>query len=147
MCGCVGGWEAPDSVIAEAKSSSEISVLWSGLSNCRLVNGHIVRYRVKFTACGRTESRDQDLGDGGDWRSGGEIFLTGLTPLTNYSIAVAAVNENGDIGVYSNPVTKQTPEQEDAIPEGAPQENTTVVIQQTHSEATSSLLSLELQLV
>ena len=93
---------------AEAVSSSEISVQWSGLSNCRLVNGRIVSYRVQFTANGTTESRDWELGDGGDWRNGGEISLTGLNPLTNYSIAVAAVNENGDIGIYSDPVMQQT---------------------------------------
>ena len=39
------------------------------------------------------------------WWSGGELLLTGLTPLTQYSISVAAVDENGHIGMYSNPVT------------------------------------------
>ena len=43
-----------------------------------------------------------------DWRSGGEVALTGLTPSTEYSISVAAVNENGNTGVYSDPVTTLT---------------------------------------
>ena len=37
-------------------------------------------------------------------------MLTGLTPFTIYSIRVAAVNEEGDIGVYSDPITEQTGE-------------------------------------
>ena len=93
---------------AEAVSSTEISVQWSGLSNCRLVNGRIVRYRVQFTAGDRTETREREMGDGEDWRSGGDISLTGLTPSTNYSIAVAAVNVHRHVGLYSDPVTIQT---------------------------------------
>ena len=58
--------------------------------------------------CCTAETRDVELGDGEDWRSGGEMVLTGLTPDTNYSISVAAVNENGDIGLYSDPVTTTT---------------------------------------
>ena len=36
--------------------------------------------------------------------------LTGIKPYTHYSIKVAAVNEMGDVGPYSYPVTIQTPE-------------------------------------
>ena len=89
-------------------STTEISVQWNGLTTCRLVNGHIVSYRVQYTASGVDETRDRELRGGEDWMSGGEMLLTGLTPFTNYSIAVAAVNENGDVGLYSNPVTKFT---------------------------------------
>ena len=32
----------------------------------------------------------------GNWSSGGETALTGLTPSTNYSISVAGVNQQGD---------------------------------------------------
>ncbi|CAI8013530.1 Receptor-type tyrosine-protein phosphatase F, partial [Geodia barretti] len=100
--------EAPGDVRAEAESPTEISVQWSGLSNCRLVNGPITQYRVQFTANGRAETVDQVLGDGEDWMSGGRVTLTGLTSLTNYSISVAAVNENGDVGLYSDPLTVLT---------------------------------------
>ena len=44
----------------------------------------------------------------GNWSSGAEIELTGLTPSTDYSIEVAAVNEEEDVGVYSHPVTVKT---------------------------------------
>ncbi|CAI8036866.1 hypothetical protein GBAR_LOCUS20654, partial [Geodia barretti] len=100
--------EAPGDVRAEAESPTEISVQWSGLSNCRLVNGPITQYRVQFTANGKAETVDQVLGDGEDWMSGGRVTLTGLTSLTNYSVSVAAVNENGDVGLYSDPLTVLT---------------------------------------
>ena len=103
-----GAREAPGDVRAEAESPTEISLQWSGLSNCRLVNGPITQYRVQFTASGRAEIVDQVLGDGEDWMSGGRVTLTGLTSLTNYSISVAAVNENGDVGLYSDPLTVLT---------------------------------------
>ena len=93
---------------AEVQSSTEISVQWNGLSDCRLVNGRIIGYRVMLVTCCTAETRDVELGDGEDWRSGGEIVLTGLTPDTNYSISVAAVNENGHVGLYSDPVTTMT---------------------------------------
>ena len=103
-----GPGEAPGDVRAEVQSSTEISVQWNGLSNCRLVNGRIIGYRVMLVTCCTAETRDVELGDGEDWRSRGEMVLTGLTPDTNYSISVAAVNEKGDIGLYSDPVTTMT---------------------------------------
>ena len=107
VCVYTGAREAPGDVRAEAESFTEISVQWSGLSNCRLVNGRITQYRVQYTA-NDTMTRDYTLGDGESWRSGGLVTLTGLTPSTNYSISVAAVNENGDVGLYSDPVTTMT---------------------------------------
>ena len=96
---------------AEVQSSSEISVQWSGLTNCRLVNGIITKYRVLYTAAnsgGQEQSEDYTLRDGQNWMNGGEITLTRLSSSTNYSISVAAVNENGDVGVRSAPVVEQT---------------------------------------
>ena len=106
----IGAGEAPGNVKTEAINGTEILyVQWNGPSTCRLVNGLIVKYQVRFeTSHGNPEIRDQELGDGKYWRSGGKILLTGLTPFTNYSIAVAAVNENGDVGLYSDAVTTRT---------------------------------------
>ena len=90
-------------------SSTVISVQWDGLSPCSQVNGLIVEYRVQYTAesSGVVQSIDQT----GEWNvTGAEASLTGLTPYTNYSIQVAAVNEQGDVGLYSGPITRQTPE-------------------------------------
>ena len=108
VCGYTGPGEAPGNVTAEAVSSTEISIQWNGLSTCRLVNGLIVSYRVQFTVNDTTETRERELRDGEDWSSGGDILLTGLAPCTKYSITVAAVNENGDIGPYSDPITAVT---------------------------------------
>ena len=98
-----GSAAAPGNVSATSLSSTVISVQWSGLSPCRLVNGLIVKYRVQYIAQpgGRVESKEV----AGNWSSGAEAELTGLTPSTYYSIEVAAVNEEGDVGVYSHPVT------------------------------------------
>jgi hypothetical protein len=101
-----GSAAVPGRVTARSLSSTVISVQWSGLSPCRLVNGVIVRYRVQYRAqfSGLVGSKEVT----GNWSSGAETELTGLTPSTNYSIAVAAVNEQGDVGDYSRPVTVRT---------------------------------------
>ena len=101
---------APSNVRATVESSTVISVQWDGLTLCRLVNGLIVKYRVQYTPQpnGMTQSIDQTAA--GDYETGAETSLTGLTPFTNYSIRVAAVNEEGDVGIYSDPMTEQTPE-------------------------------------
>ena len=105
---CTGAAVAPSNVRATAESSTVIFVQWDGLTPCRLVNGLIVKYRVQYTphSDGMTQSIDQTAA--GDYRSGAETSLTGLTPFTNYSIRVAAVNEEGDVGIYSDPMTEQT---------------------------------------
>ena len=97
-------------VSTEVQSSSEISVQWSGLTNCRLVNGIITKYRVLYTANSgdQEQSEDYTLRDGQNWMSGGEITLTRLSSSTYYSISVAAVNENGDVGLPSAPVRTRT---------------------------------------
>ena len=47
----------------------------------------------------------------GVWNMDGQqVTLNGLNPFTTYSIQVAAVNEEGDVGVFSEPVTGQTNE-------------------------------------
>ena len=107
VCVCVlGAGEAPGGVRAEAESSTEISVQWSGLSTCRLVNGNIIKYRVRFRVSGGNETGEMETE--GDWKEGGRVVLTGLTLLSNYSISVAALNQNGDVGPYSDPVTERT---------------------------------------
>ena len=103
-----GAAVAPHNVMATVVSSTVISVQWDGLALCRLVNGLIVKYRVQYTAesSGEVQSTDES----GDWDDGGQTSLTGLTPFTTYSIQVAAVNEQNDVGPYSDPKTVQTEE-------------------------------------
>ena len=105
---CTGAAVAPSNVRAAAESSTVISVQWDGLTPCRLVNGLIVNYRVQYTpqSDGMTQSIDQTAA--GDYKTGAETSLTRLTPFTDYSNSVAAVNEEGDVGIYSDPITEQT---------------------------------------
>ena len=98
---------APRSVTTTVVSSTVISVQWDGLDPCRHVNGLIVLYRVQYTevASGVVQSKDE----AGEWNvMNAETSLTGLTPSTSYSIQIAAVNEEGDVGLYSHPLTRQT---------------------------------------
>ena len=86
-------------------SSTVISVQWDGLDPCRHVNGLIVLYRVQYTevASGVVQSKDVT----GEWNVMNAVTsLTGLTPSTSYSIQVAAVNEEGDVGLYSVPTNQ-----------------------------------------
>ena len=66
------------------------------------MNGLITSYSIRYTIQpnGQTTLQSDGL----------EITLTELTPFTEYSIEVAAVNENGDVGVYSEPEVVMTPQ-------------------------------------
>ena len=100
---------SPSNVTAIVVNSTVISVQWDGLKDCRGVNGHIVKYRVQYTSQSSDviESKDEL----GRWDYKGiETLLTGLTPYTNYTISVAAMNVKGHVGLYSNPITNQTTE-------------------------------------
>ena len=98
-------------VQATAESSTSITVEWDRIARCRDINGLIVSYAVRY----------QSLPGGGEetamvpgvWNMGGETTLTGLTPFTNYSIEVAAVNNQSDVGEFSEPVITQTSEAHD----------------------------------
>ena len=84
--------------------------MWDGLTPCREVNGLIIEYRVRYTA--EYDVIVQSLVHPGKWNiKGAQATLTELTPFTNYSIQVAAVNEKGDVGPYSDPVIEQTEEE------------------------------------
>ena len=98
---------APRNVMATVVNSTVISVQWDRLDPCRHVNGRIHIFRIQYTevASGVVQSKDE----AGVWDVDNQVTsLTGLTPSTNYSIQVAAVNEEGDVGVYSDPLTRQT---------------------------------------
>ena len=79
-------------------SSSVLSVQWQTLTHCRSINGRITSYRVQYTV--KPHGALQTMVNSHQ-TSCLDMTLTGLTPFTNYSIEVAAVNEEGDVGVYS----------------------------------------------
>jgi hypothetical protein len=94
-----------------AVNSTAISVEWSGLTPCTLVNGDIVNYTVKYQAKNATE---RSVNVSGGWENGSMVTLTGLSSSTNYCIGVAAVNEQGHVGPYGN-TTAQTKTEESEL--------------------------------
>ena len=100
---------SPNNVTAVTESSTAITVQWDGLIPCKEVNGVIVKYIVQYTA--ESSGVVQSIDHSGQWNvTGAQASLTGLTPFTNYSIQVAAVNEQGDVGPYSDSIRERTKE-------------------------------------
>ena len=90
-------------VKGEVVSPTAILVKWSIVRACSEGDGMVVKYRVHFTAESSGEVQHID-------RTVLEASMTGLSPYTNYSIQIATVNEHGVVGLYSFPITIQTPE-------------------------------------
>ena len=67
-------------------------------------NGDITGYSVQYTGGGST----QTMAVSGD-SSGGMVTISGLSPITLYTVTVVAVNSAGT-GVYSSPVMVTTPD-------------------------------------
>ena len=104
----------PRNVTTKVVSSTVISVQWDGLTPCSQVNGLIVDYRVQYTA--ESSGVVQSIDVTGEWNvMKAQTSLTGLAPYTNYSIQVAAVNEQGDVGLYSDPIITQTQEDSTSV--------------------------------
>ena len=101
---------------ATAQSSSSISVQWNGLTPCKDVNGLIVEFRVQYRELPSgpvltlPHSVQSEM-----WNMPVEVSLTGLTPFTNYSIQAAPVNDQNQVGSYSDTVVTQTQEDSETI--------------------------------
>ena len=91
---------APSSVGVTGVTSSTITVQW-GMVPCIQRNGEIVGYSVRYSGGGSTDTRSVT---GGDTR---QTTISGLTPSTDYTIEVAAVN-SVDTGQYSTGVVERT---------------------------------------
>ena len=106
----------PRKVTATALSSTILLVQWKTNAICKYVNGPIYKYIVQYTSQpnGTLQIKDKTT----DKRSRSQqwvpkrmnISLTELTPHTNYSIQIAALNIQGNIGPYSAPIIGQTDE-------------------------------------
>ena len=84
-----------------------ISVQWDILRACNPVSDQMVTFRVQYTAVasGVVQSVDHN----GEWNAAEhETTLTGMTPYTNYSIEIAAVDEERDVGPFSVPLEIMT---------------------------------------
>ena len=102
-------------VQATAENSTSITVEWDHIARCRNINGLIVRYAVRYQSL--SGGREETAMVPGVWNMGGEATLTGLTPFTNYSIEVAAVNNQSDVGEFSEPVITRTNEDSESCDE------------------------------
>ena len=86
-------------------SSTSITDQW-GPVECRHQNGEITGYWVRYGEEGSSEVQ-MVSGDS----SGGVTTVFGLTRETVYTVQVAAVTSGGT-GVYSDPLTIETPDSE-----------------------------------
>ena len=77
-------------------TSSSITVQW-GAVDCIRRNGDITGYTVRYGVQGNGSTQAKNASGG----RATQTIISGLTPTTNYSIEVAAVNSVGT-GVYSN---------------------------------------------
>ena len=97
LCTCLSAPStAPTSVSVSEVASSSITVQW-GAVDCIHHNGDITGYTVRYGVQGNGSTQTVNV-------SGGEAtqtIISELTPSTNYSFEVAAVNSVGT-GVYSN---------------------------------------------
>ena len=100
---------------AKAQSFSSISVQWDRLTPCKDVNGLIVEFRVQYRALpsGPVQTLSHSV-QSDMWNMPVEVSLTGLSP-TNYSIQVAPVNNQSQVGSYSDNVVTQTEEDSETI--------------------------------
>ena len=96
-------------VSANTRGPTVIAVKWHVLRACNQDRDLIVMYRVHYTAESSCEVQTIDT-NGELSVTRVEASLTGLSPYTNYSIQIATVNEYGVVGLYSYPITIQTPE-------------------------------------
>ena len=118
-----GAAAAPANVGAMVINSTSITVQWERLSPpCRDINGIITMYKIEYQAQ-PSDARCKNFAIDfknlttmvpGVYNRGGETTLSGLMAFTTYSIQVAAVNEQGDVGVFSEPVTRTTSEDSEA---------------------------------
>ena len=87
---------APTPVSVSEVTSSSITVQW-GAVDCIHRNGYITGYSVRYGI------QTKSVSGGGSTQT----IIFGLTPSTEYSIEVAAVNSAGT-GVYSNAIMQIT---------------------------------------
>ncbi|KAL5486467.1 hypothetical protein EMCRGX_G018950 [Ephydatia muelleri] len=86
----------PNNLTEVNKTSSSVTISW-GEVPCQDQNSVIVEYRVLYGAV--------TSGVGGTVATSGRtLTVNGLSPYTNYSIEVSAVNSDGAMGPYSSPL-------------------------------------------
>ena len=97
----------PSSVKVSVESSTVISVQWGPLKPCADQNGPITGYSVRYGEMGNGTTQNNTV-SGKDSRM---TTISELTKETVYTVEVAAETRAGT-GVYSLPLTIQTPDSE-----------------------------------
>ena len=94
----VASTAAPVGLTSTSVERRSLSVVW-GIVPCLHQRGPIIGYRLRYS---NGTSIVNTTGKGSR-----QHVLIGLTPFTNYSVQVAAVNDGGT-GPYSTPLTVET---------------------------------------
>ena len=93
-------------VILDRVRPTVISVQWDILWSCSSTNNdEDIKFRVKYTSGSELKSLDQNA-ELHVTRI--KVFLTGLTPYTNYSIQIAVVDEQGVVETNTDPIAIMT---------------------------------------
>jgi len=87
------------------QTSTSIFVSWNPITNCSDINGNITGWLVRYS-----DSNNYTRLIPGSNQGSGNTTLVGLLFHTTYWIQVAAVNSDGHIGVFSEPIMATTME-------------------------------------
>ena len=114
---CIGAAEATPKVVFDSAQRSTLTLSVHGLTKCRYLNGLIDMYRVQYSTKpnGTVQTQDKSIQRTDPVLEHNQppkitVMLTGLTPYTAYSIQVAEVSMQGDVGPYSDIIVAQTAE-------------------------------------
>lgn len=75
-------------------NATSLQLMWNEL-NCSERNSIISRYRVAYMEESKPDGKHVDVGDL-------RVTITGLTPSTNYTVFIAALNEEQELGPLYN---------------------------------------------
>ena len=95
---------SPTSITASDVIPNRFTVQW-GAVDCIDRNGDITGYSVRYGVQGSGSTQTVSVSGPGTM----DIDISGLTADTSYAVEVAAENADG-IGVYSDPLTVDTPQ-------------------------------------
>ena len=97
----------PSSVRVSVESPTAITVQWKPVEPCDQQNGAITGYSVRYGEVGTSVGeRRVEIASGNS-----SSTVSGLTKVTVYTVEVAA-ETSGGTGVYSEPLTIETPDSE-----------------------------------
>ena len=100
-----GSSAPPQNVKTSVQTSTAIFVSWNPITNCSDINGNITGWLVRYS-----DSNNYTQLIPGSNQESGNTTLVGLLFHTTYWIQVAAVNSDGHIGVFSEPIMSTTME-------------------------------------